>query len=322
MGHSARGLSAPPPDMDSDIKTKTTLMKTIPMPRSTLPKQVGPWWRRMMPQHWRRSKAKMGNNKRKFNVVNGLPLSLTTEDHRIKKTPWWLNGMSSDDIPDEIPETQGKVPDKAPKNEGKESVEDFEFDVEACRLPPPEFTTDLEIPEPKDAKKDSKPTDPATTPDPEFLVLRTKSRATRNFARDLPTAPRDQPSAPTKVHILLGVLRPVFRSFAVFFGLRDPPIIEHTPEEIQLQATKARIVAKHVKVGEPGRKVVVASIQVGKRMVPFAGKPKRVKELLRLSRMDDVTEDIYEKEIKKALAKLRHKTGRGWIGQVNGDSKR
>jgi hypothetical protein len=41
-----------------------------------------------------------------------------------------------------------------------------------------------------------------------------------------------------------------------------------------------------------------------------------------LSRMDDVTEDIYEKEIKKALAKLRHKTGRGWIGQVNGDSKR
>jgi hypothetical protein len=269
----------------------------------------------MIRRRWR-IKFKVVTSKKKFNVLNGPPLSLTTEDSRIKKTPWWLDGMSSDEIPDEIPEVKGYMPDEAPKKNGKKAVDEFEFDVEAFRLPPPEFTTNLEIPEPEDKKNVSKVAASTNTETTDSPPLRTKSRATRNFTRDLPTAPRNQFAAPVKPHLPLSILRPVFRSFAVFFGLRDPPMIEHTPEEIQLQATKARIVAKLVKVGEPSQKVVIASIQVGKRMVLFTGKPRRVKELLRRSRMDDVTEDIYEKEIKKALAKIRRNMGRGWIGEV------
>jgi hypothetical protein len=266
------------------------------------------------------AKTKAASEKERISRAKtaGLNLSLTTENERVKKAPWWLQGMSAGEIPDEIPKLEEKKGTMAKwKTVARKMMKDntasndFEFDTKAFRLPPPLYSTDLSIPGPETDKNDTTPPHPhppptSTDPEDTDTASRTKSLATREFARNLPTAPR-KPARCLPMILLAPLI-----SF-----IRSPAVIEHSPEDIQKQAAQARIKAKLVKVGKTGRKNVVVSIRVGRRTVPFKAKHKRVRELLRETR-NDITEDIYEVEIKKALGRLRER----WMMVVLGRGRK
>jgi hypothetical protein len=221
------------------------------------------------------------------------------QDLEDKKVPWWRNEMSASDIE--------AVSLKLEKY-GETLDEDKEIGIIAFRLP--SFKSSFE--EESEVFFHDDPRLPTTSTLPPENDISQSTNNLKVIAKHTYPYHSHSPSPPTNLDntldpfpYLSSFIASIFTYISAFFIGAEPAIIEYSPAHIKLQQSQIRVEAQVVEFdgSEQAGKVVgvVASLHVGNRTVPIVARPKRVRELLRADGVEDLPEEIYEREIKGAL---------------------